>query len=340
MYEQYIFPGAMIVQGFPGYNSWSMIETVGSRLICAYSRGTAHSIDEACRAIYARVSDDNGTTWQDEVLVVNNAENGDVPSGSGVDSGGAMLLWTRSCRSGVFPLAGHFSLFRTIDGKNFELLTIPEFAVHPMQITGIFAVPGVGLMSLWFAGNYNGGNANSWGTLISTDDGKSWTQHVVGDNLPKTQWPTEPSAVYLGNGKILAIARRERTPDSNELPVQFQLESRDYGKSWNVAPTGISDIRESTPALIYDPETGIVSNYYYQRQAGLLKRRTAQAEKVFGDPGVWSEPEIITRGSKEDYHAGNVSAAVIGNTHFLSIYTGNETDTAVVIHPTAAPGTY
>ncbi len=338
MYENYVSPGTVIVQGFPGYNSWSMIEVVGSRLICAYSRGAGHSIDEACRAVYARVSDDNGETWQEEVLVLDNADHGDVASGSGVDSSGAMLLWTRSCRTGVRPFSGHFSLFRTVDGKKFDLLSIPELAVQPMQITGIFSVPNVGLMSLWFAGNYRGGDANSWGTLVSTDDGKSWVQHVVGSNLPKTEWPTEQAAVYLGDGKILAIGRREKSPDSSELPVQFQLESRDYGKTWSVALTAINDIRESTPALIFDPETGIVSNYYYQRIAGALKRRTAQASKVFGDPSAWSAPEIITFASKDDYHAGNVNAAVLGNTHFLSIYTGNETDTAVVVHPTSAPG--
>ncbi|MBR7106846.1 MAG: exo-alpha-sialidase [Lentisphaeria bacterium] len=338
MYENYVSPGTVIVQGFPGYNSWSMIEAVGTRLICAYSRGAGHSIDEACRAVYARVSDDNGETWQEEVLVLDNADHGDVASGSGVDSSGAMLLWTRSCRSGIFPFEGHFSLFRTVDGKKFELLSIPELAVQPMQITGIFSVPGVGLMSLWFAGNYRGGDANSWGTLTSSDNGRSWVQHVVGSNLSKIEWPTEPSAVYLGEGKILAIARREKSPDSSELPVQFQLESRDYGKTWSVALTAINDIRESTPALIFDPETGIVSNYYYQRIAGALKRRTAQASKVFGDPSAWSAPEIITFASKDDYHAGNVNAAVLGNTHFLSIYTGNETDTAVVVHPTSAPG--
>ena len=42
------------VQAEPGYNSWPMIQTLGSSLICVYSKGKAHLIDEPCRGVYAR----------------------------------------------------------------------------------------------------------------------------------------------------------------------------------------------------------------------------------------------------------------------------------------------
>ena len=32
-----------------GYNSWPMIQAIGKRLVCAYSRGSAHSISEGAR---------------------------------------------------------------------------------------------------------------------------------------------------------------------------------------------------------------------------------------------------------------------------------------------------
>lgn len=335
MDKQYFSPEMHIVQNFPRYNSWPMIETVGGRLICAYSRGDSHSISEACRSGYVRVSDDGGITWQEENLIRNNEMQADVPSGSGVDSTGAMLLWMRSCTECPFRIS--FTLLRTVDGKKFEQLCIPQLAIQPMQITGIFFIPEVGLVSLWFAGNYRSGEDNSYGMLVSKDDGKSWEQCVIGSNLPKHQWPTEPAAVYLGNGRILVIARRENTPNQKEKSVQFQLESKDYGKTWSLALTNIDDILESTPSLIYDPETGLISNYYFQRFTGLLKRRTALAEEIIGNPNGWSEPVVICHASEDGCHAGNVQATVLGKKHILSIYTGNEKDTAVVVVPVNSP---
>ena len=41
----------VVVQNPPGYNSWPMIQAVGSRLVCVYSRGSAHTIDEGVRGV-------------------------------------------------------------------------------------------------------------------------------------------------------------------------------------------------------------------------------------------------------------------------------------------------
>ena len=38
-----------------GYNSWPMIQALGGKLVCAYSRGSAHSIGEGCRGVFAKV---------------------------------------------------------------------------------------------------------------------------------------------------------------------------------------------------------------------------------------------------------------------------------------------
>ena len=58
---------AFVVQDVKGYNSWPMIQSVGNRLICTYSRGSAHTINEGARDAYARVSTDGGRTWSPEV---------------------------------------------------------------------------------------------------------------------------------------------------------------------------------------------------------------------------------------------------------------------------------
>lgn len=48
------------VQAAPGYNSWPMIQSLDSGLVCVYSKGDAHLIDEPCRGVYARCSADGG----------------------------------------------------------------------------------------------------------------------------------------------------------------------------------------------------------------------------------------------------------------------------------------
>ena len=57
-----VFAKPHVVQNVSGYNSWPMIQAIGEKLVCVYSRGTAHTIDEDARAIYARTSTDHGKT--------------------------------------------------------------------------------------------------------------------------------------------------------------------------------------------------------------------------------------------------------------------------------------
>ena len=326
------------VQAAPGYNSWPMIQSLDSGLVCVYSKGDAHLIDEPCRGVYARCSTDGGRTWGAEHPVCNSGGYGEVATGKGYDNTGAALFWVRCCKEWSFPSAMHHELYRTADGIHFEKISVPACDPVPIQISDIFHLPEKSeIAALWFAGDYHGGDNNSWGMLISTDDGRTWKQHVIESGLPKNMWPTEISAVYLGGGRLLAIARRESVPgEAPEMKVQFQLESVDYGRSWKKYLTNINDILESTPSLILT-EDGRICNYYYQRTAGLLKRRTAAVDWVWGNPTAWPSPEILTSASRESYHAGNVNAAVWQQRHIIAYYSGNETDTAVEIFPAELP---
>ncbi len=315
-----------VVQDAKGYNSWPMIQAIGKKLVCVYSRGSRHSIGEDARAVYSRTSADGGKTWTEETVVANSPGFGDVEVGKGLDSEGAMLLWVR--RVGKERL---HDLYRTSDGVTFTLVATPDLAVRPVQITDIFTVPTVGLMALWFAGDYGGKPTNAWGTLTSSDNGKTWKQTTVESGLPKTQWPTEPAAVYLGEGRILAIGRTEvGTP-------QFQMVSSDYGATWKREPTNIGDALASTPSLILEKETGLLSNYYYHRGAGVLRRRVVDPEQVFDHPQDWPDSEPIAMGSKVTFDAGNANATVIGSTHYISFYSGKAPDTAVLVSVVPAP---
>ena len=322
-----------VVQAVHGYNSWPMLQALGAKLVCVYSRGTAHSIDEDARAVYARTSTDNGKTWTPETVVANTPGYGEVAVGKGLDASGAMLLWVR--RLGK---ESHHDLYRTTDGVTFTRVATPQLAVIPVQISDVFAVPTVGLMALWFAGPYgDDGPSHSWGTVTSRNNGATWTQTTIEAGLTKPQWPTEPSAVYLGGGKLLAIARTELGASSTTR-AQFQLVSSDYGATWTRAQTNIGDILASTPSLLLDPESGLLSNYYYQRgPGGVLRRRVVDPASVFGHPLQWPASEAVATGSQSTFDAGNVNATTLRGTHYLSFYSGKAPDTAILVAVVPAP---
>jgi hypothetical protein len=300
-----------IVQDVSGYNSWPVIQSIEEKLVCVYSRGTAHSIHEGTRAVYARTSTDNGKTWTPETVVTDTPGYGEVTIGKGLDSTGAMLLWVRRIGS-----EWNHDLYRTTDGVTFTRISTPKFAVMPVQITDVFAVPTVGLMALWFAGNYDEDSTHSWGTLTSSDNGATWTQNIIESELTKAQWPTEPSAVYLGDGRILAVARSELS-NTSSVRSQFQMVSSDYGATWTRSQTNIGDVLASTPSLILDTETGLLSNYYYHRGRGVLRCRVVEPDNVFDSPLGWPASEVVATGSEVTFDAGNVNTTAIkGNCLF------------------------
>ena len=321
-------PSPWMVQDVKGYNSWPFVQTVGGGLVCAYSRGDRHSIDERSRGVYARKSMDGGRTWAAESKVVNTPDYGESAIGKGVDENGAMLLWVR-CVGADW----HHDLYRSADGVSFERIAVLRPDPMPMQITDVFPVPGVGLMSLWFAGDYQKGPHSSWGVLTSKDDGRTWTQRTIEKDLEKTDWPTEQAGVWLGNGRILVVARSEGAG------CQFQITSTDSGITWKRTKTNITDVNSSTPSLILDQKTGQLANYYYHRGARKMKRRTVDAAYIFNHPMDWPAPETLAEGyEKRAWDAGNVNATVFVGRHFLATYTGTEHDTSVVVVAVPPPG--
>jgi hypothetical protein len=317
-------PPIRLVQDRPGYNSWPMMQALGDKLVCAYSSGTAHNIVEGVRGVYARTSKDGGKTWEPEVCVTNQPDYGEVTIGKGLDENGAMLLWVR-CYGGPKP---HHSLYRTVDGTSFELISTPPVDPLPMQIMDVVHIPTVGLVSFWFSGYKDGSCA--WGTMVSTDNGATWTQNIVEDKLKSADLPTEQSMVYLGDGKILGMARTESHVGDSQFS-QFQLTSTDYGKTWTKQRTNIRNIMSSSPSLILDAKTGYVSNYYYERGRGVIFRRRVKPEDVFEDPMAWPDAEAVALGSEVPWESGNCNATFIGDDHYVSFYSGSGKQTSVYI---------
>lgn len=299
-----------------------MIQTVGNRLICIYTIGKEHNPSEKGRAAYARYSDDGARTWSERVLIDQDQAYGTSSIGKGTDENGNALFWIR--RMGA---SERMALYRTRDGKDIELISKPALDPLPMQITDIYHTP-EGLECLWFSDDYDRDRANkSWGVLLSKDGGYTWRQRIVEGNLRLEEWPTEPSVIVYGDGRLLAIARSEGGTGN-----QFQLTSSDWGKTWTKSRTNISDVQESTPTLILDRKTDLVHNYYYQRGAGLLKVRVADAEQIFSSPGSWPEPEIVAEGGRErPYDSGNANAVGRKKTHYITYYSGDPVNCEVLM---------
>ena len=120
-------------------------------------------------------------------------------------------------------------------------------------------------------------------------------------------------------------------------PSQSQITSTDNGATWTRKQTNIGDISTSTLSLILDPETGLLSNDYYERGRGILRCRVVKPEAVFENPLHWPESEAVTIGSKIAWDSGNAIATVIGDTHYVSFYSGKDPDTSVMIMELARP---
>ena len=310
------------VDGTPGYNCWPMIQPVGDRIVCIYTIGKAHNPWEKGRAAYARYSDDGARSWSEKNLIDCNADYGTSSIGNGTDSQGNALFWIRRLDTDF-----RMALYRTSDGKHFQLLSTPYLNPKPMQITDIFHTP-EGMACLWFSDDYSHERANkSWGILISKHDGQTWEQRVIESGLRIDEWPTEPSVVVYGDGRLLAIARSEGGTGN-----QFQLTSTDWGKTWSKHRTNISDVLESTPTLILDKKSDQIYNYYYQRGPGLLKLRTADAQHIFSAPQAWNEAQVIAQGgTQRPYDSGNANAVAYKDKHYITYYSGDSINCKVVV---------
>ena len=314
-----------VVENRPGYNAWPVITTLGDRLVISYSRGKAHNCSEGCRDAIVRTSTDGARTWTPEHVFVGNPDICEGAEGSGHDSNGALLFWLRCWgRSSVTH-----ELYRSSDAVHFKRISVPKFDPFPIQVMDVVPVSGLGLISLWFGGDYSAERGHSWGYLLSKDDGQTWSQITVERDLPKSEWPTEQSLVYIGGGRLLAVARVENVAGG----CLGQLYSEDFGHTWRRTKTSITDVLESTPALLYDADEEILTLYYFQRGAGLMKRRTAKLSAAVADSmTAWSPPRVVAYGRKiRPYDSGNVKAVRYKGSDYLAYYAGDERDVSVLV---------
>lgn len=295
------------VTGESGYNSWSFLGNANGVLVCLYSKGT-HHVDNTSNVFYK--TSNNAIIWSAGKKLMNNYGTRTNVTGKGNDSNGNLLFWVRS--GSVGGDSNTFSLFRTEDGNTFEKVSSPIFTIKAGHIGDIAFVENMGLVAFY---NTYHGSINSYGYVLSKDNGITWEQHEIGRTDSFNDCPTEISFVNLGDGKILAMGRSEISSP------MYQIESSDNGNTWNTSVTNISDVRYSTPNLILDNE--YISVYYYDRSLGKLKVRKSKATDVFGNPTNWGESSVLANGTTGQ-DAGNVNATIFNNHHVVSYYSGNE----------------
>ena len=127
--------------------------------------------------------------------------------------------------------------------------------------------------------------------------------------------------------------------ETSGISPETRAEMRPLVATWKRERTNIRDVSSSTPSLVYDRDTGLVYNYYYERGRCVLKRRVAMVDEIFDRPLAWPEAEVVAFADEDrSYDAGNVNVTTLGDRHCAATYTGSETDTSVVVVIAEAPG--
>lgn len=300
------------------YNAWPFIHELNGRLICIYTRALAHEGSDI-RSIYCKHSFD-GIVWSKEIEILTNVKAYGAVTAIGKDNDGNLLFWLRN--GGIGNSIKH-ELYKTTDGYEFskiaEVSSPSDYTIE--GLTSIINVPGVGLMS--FFCTYLTGVTNVWGTVISSDNGLTWTQHPVETNLSNYDCPTEINAVYIGNGKIIGIGRREST-DGGEN-VLHQMESSDYGATWTRSNTNIDDITSSTSTLMYDETSGTISEFYIKRGVNTLKLRECNINDIWNNPKNWPDSiDIHSFNANGDggHDGGQANGVYFNGTRIVAEYAG------------------
>lgn len=298
------------------YKAWPFVGKVGDKAICVYSIGLAHE-DNTTPDIYCKLSK-NGVIWSPEKKIISTSIR-DTVTGKGYDDNGDFVFWVRKGSPGGENTV--HDLYKTSDGYTFELVASPTFEKVPSHIGDIVNVPNVGMFAFW--NDVKAAGSRSWGYVKSTDNGETWAQTVVETDLQIYECPMEMSPVYLGDGKILVMGRQE----SSSSYGMFQIQSEDYGDTWEKGSTNITDIVLSTPSVLYN--NGTLSLYYFQRGVGALRLRTASPETIWNNPTSWPDSSIIAHGTTSGQDTGNVNACQFGDIQIAGFYSGDSTNTGI-----------
>lgn len=298
-----------------GYNAFPFIGVVKDKLVCVYSVGKNHTGNTSAD-IFAKTSP-NGVIWSKAKKIISTENVRDTITGLGHDSLGIIYFWNR--KGTPVNADCSFDLYKTSDGIVFTKKSSPVFDIKPSHIGDALHIPTVGVISFY---NTYRATRNSYGYVLTKDGGETWSQIEIASPTTQSDTPTEIYGVYIGDGKIIALGRSE------DSAAMFQIQSNDYGKTWETKKTNITDVYLSTPTLIYGDD-GYITVYYYNRADGKLKKRRAIASTVFENPSSWGEPSNIASGAVGQ-DAGNANSVKFNGNNIIAYYSGTDTETSVI----------
>lgn len=306
------------------YSAWPMMGVANGKLVCFYTEANTHEATET--TMYMKTSSTNGLSWTEKKAVFTNKVRVGGVTGLGNDSQGNLLIWYRDGRAG--DKGTFYEVYRMVGDEITKISTV-DYGLDGPHVSNIFSVPGKGLFA--FYNTY--GDNRTYGVLKSTDDGVTWTNHPIETNVAKAECPVELDGFYLGDGKILALGRKDAYAGTIAM---FQIESSDYGETWSRSYTNITDAYGSSPNMILDEETGEVDLYFFSRNEGKLKHRAVKVSDVWNNPQGWSESEVLITEPYSGQDTGNVKVVEINGYHFAAYYAGTAQTTGVygvIINP-------
>ena len=289
-----------------GYLCWPIIGVFKGKIVCMYTNANQH---EATRANPYFMLSSNGVVWNSpKNMVPLQTKRIDITC-CGNDSQGNLLAWVRFAS---------FSDHRVMryDGVSWVEISKPTLPFTGGHSSNIFDVDGK-LMCF-----YNAYYA-SFGVLISEDDGETWTQIEISNGYISTTMPCEISGVYLGDGKILAIARRDGGGQK-----MLQLQSSDSGATWTLADTNIVT-NGNTPSLLID-ENNDISFYYFDRAVGRICLFNKNLSEVWSNPTAWGSPTVLLSGLETD--GGNIHTIKYKGSEISFFYTGGAIDNGIYVY--------
>ncbi len=299
------------------YSAWPVLGVANGKLVCIYTEANTHEATET--QVYMKTSSSNGLSWTEKQPIFSNKVKVGGITGVGNDSHGNMLMWYRDGRAGETGTT--YELYK-YDGNEITLVCTLPYELRGPHIGNIFSVPGEGLFA--FYNTYD--TLRTYGVLKSADNGATWELTEIGKDLAKADCPVELDGVYVGDGKILAMGRKD---EYSGTVAMFQIESSDYGETWTREYTNITDAYGSSPNMIYNEQTGKVDLYYFARNAGKLMRRKAAVSDVWGAPQGWSDSEVLVTEPYSGQDTGNVKVVEINGYHFAAYYAGTAQTTGV-----------
>ena len=304
------------------YSAWPLIGSVNGTVICVYTVADRHVATDT--SLFMKTSKD-GLIWSDAREIFTEKTGVKGITGVGYNSKGEMLLWYRNGlwgRSADGTLASITHQLYKTDGEAVTLLSSPDFPLRGGHIGNIFRAPGKGMFA--FYNTY--GKIRSWGVLKSNDDGITWEQIPIEENITMAECPVEIECAYVEDDKILALGRKDCEEGTMAM---FQLQSCDGGDTWAKEYTNITDSYGNSPSVIYDNQTGVINLYYFVRFGGELRRRIVSFREVWDSPQNWKDSELLATEQYCGWDTGNAKTVAVNGAHICTYYAGTKETTGI-----------